>query len=377
LPSVDLRDCLLDLLAPAQLGDELGGARLVGAGAEAGWRLDFEIAGTRLDVEVAPLDEPGPAAARTTRLRVYYRGTHDAGLRVCRAVAERAAANEARVLAALAAGARETQVGATRVREVEVTRLLQPAAAGRARFHTLSPYAGCVIGCRFCYGQAGLATLRRVAGLPAVPWGSYVDVRVNAARVLAAELESVRPEIVKFCPLTSDPYQALEARYRLTRACLDVLVSAAAPPAVLLLTRARALLDDVERIARLERVWAGVSIPTADDAVRAHFEPRAASVAERLEVLDALRAAGVRTCAVVQPLLPGPVDALADALAARVSSVRIDVLHGEYAAHDDFAAYADARDDAWQQSQAAALARALGERGVALWADELPPELDR
>src|SRR5258706_127678 len=125
------------------------------SGRMVGSRLDFEIAAERLDVEVAPTDEPGPAAARTTRLRVYYRGAHDAGLRVCRAVAERAAKNEARVLAALAAGARETQVGPTRVREVEVSRLLQPAAAGRARFHTLSPYAGCVVGCRVCYGPAG------------------------------------------------------------------------------------------------------------------------------------------------------------------------------------------------------------------------------
>jgi DNA repair photolyase len=373
---MDLRGRLLELLAPVQVGDQvLPGARLVGASTEAGLRLDFEVGGARVDVEVAPADEPGPAAVRTARLRLYYNGASPQGLALCQAVGERVRHNEARVLDALAAQAAESVVGETRVREVRIDRLLEPAAAGASRYHTLSPYSGCVIGCRFCYAQAGVARVRRLAGLPAAPWGSYADVRVNAPEVLAAELEQVRPQIVKFCPLVSDPYQALESRYRLTRRCLEVLAGAAAPPAVLLLTRAQALVEDVPLLARLPRVWAGVSLPTVDDSVRAHFEPRAASVAERLAVLDRLRQAGVRTHAMVQPLLPGPVDALADALAARADSVRIDVLHGECGAQADFDGHAEARSETWQRNRAVELAAALGARGVPLWPDELPPEL--
>ena len=73
----------------------------------------------------------------------------------------------------------------------------------------------------------------------------------------------------------------------------------------------------------------GVSLPTVDDEVRRHFEPRAASVAERLELLEKVRAAGVHAIAVVQPLLPGSHDDLVEALARRVDSVSIDVLRGE------------------------------------------------
>lgn len=373
----DLRSQLLGLLSPTRMGDELvPGARLTGASAEAGLRLDFEVGGRRIDIEVAPADEPGPAAVRTARLRLYFNGPESPGLQLCRAVGERASRNEARVLDAIALGAREVEIGATRVREVEVDHLLEPASAGRARYHTLSPYSGCVIGCRFCYAQAGVARVRRLSGLPAAPWGAFADVRVNAAAVLKNELETVRPEIVKFCPLVSDPYQALEARYRLTRACLETLAGAPRPPAVLLLTRAHAIAEDAALLGRLPRVWAGVSLPTVDDAVRAHFEPRAATVAERLEVLDLLRLAGVRTHAMVQPLLPGPIDALADALAARADSVRIDVLHGEYGAATDFEAHPAARDESWQRSRAAELAAALTARNVPLWPDELPPELD-
>jgi DNA repair photolyase len=119
----------------------------------------------------------------------------------------------------------------------------------------------------------------------------------------------------------------------------------------------------------------GVSIPTIDDGVRAHFEPRAASIPERLAVLDAFRDAGVSTIAVVQPQLPGPVDALADALAARVGSVSLGVLRGEQNAEAlfDVAEYRIARGEAWQDAQALALRDALAVRGIPTWTGELPP----
>jgi DNA repair photolyase len=369
-----MRDQLLRLLHPTRAGEQLApGVRLLGASDEAGCRIDLEVEGRRVDVEVAPLEEPGPEAVRTARLRLYYNGPEADGLRACRAVAERAQANESQVLAELAAGALE--FGTNRIRELNVTRLLEPAAAGRVRYHTLSPYVGCLIGCRFCYAQAGVARVRRLSGLPEVAWGSYADVRLNAPSVLARELGEIRPSLVKFCPLVSDPYQALEARYRLTRGCLEVLAEAP-ETAVLLLTRAFAIVEDVALLRRLPRLWAGVSIPTVDDEVRRHFEPRAASVGERLEILRTLKRVGVRTHAVVQPLLPGSIEDLAAALDGCADSVRIDVLHGEYGAVDDFAAHPEACRRSWQEENARALQAALSARGIPIWRDELPPELE-
>jgi DNA repair photolyase len=354
---VDLRDQLLELLLPTRIGDELiPGARLVGASVEAGCRLDFEVDRERLEVEIAPGDEPGPAAARTRRLRFYYHG--ESGLDVCRAVAERAQKNEEALF-------RSAPVDASRVREVRVTRLLEKSA----EYHTLSPYVGCVIGCRFCYAQAGIARVRRLSGLPELPWGSYADVRVNAAEVLARELDGVK--IIKLCPLVSDPYQSLEASYRITRSCLEVL--AGTDIVVLLLTRSKLILEDLPILSRMPRLFAGVSIPTLDDEVRAQFEPRAATVAERLEILSALKSAGVRTHAVIQPMLPGPVEEFADALAVRVESVRLDGLHGEYGAGPDFDRHPSARQEAWQRRQLDALANALSARSIPIWPGELPP----
>jgi DNA repair photolyase len=149
------------------------------------------------------------------------------------------------------------------------------------------------------------------------------------------------------------------------------------PAAVLVLTRSASVLDDIDRIAPLREPWVGVSLPTIDDEVRAHFEPRAASVRERLDVLRMMRSAGVRTFAVVQPLLPGDGRALADALAEACDGVAIDVLRGEESATSlfDDPRWVDARTDEWQREHALALADELRARSVAVWRDELPPEV--
>jgi DNA repair photolyase len=300
------------------------------------------------------------------------------GLRVCQAVAALVRANEAAVLAELAAALDAEPTAGPRIREVTVDHLLEPADDPSRPFHTLSPYVGCLVGCRFCYAQSRLDPLRRLSRLPAVPWGSYVDVRVNAPAVLERELRGRPPWPIKLCPIVADPYQAVEPRYRLTRACLDVLARAEPIPPVLVLTRMAALADDLPRLRALPRAFVGVSLPTVDDEVRRAFEPRAASIAERLALLDQIRAAGIHAIAVVQPLLPGPHDALVEALAARADSVSIDVLRGEEAAGPQFddPRYAEARTDAWQLDRAQRLAHDLRRRGVAVWRGELPPALE-
>lgn len=378
---MDLRAHLLELVAPVEIGGRLGTAVLRDASTELGLRLSFEVDGMPVHIEVAPLEEGAPHAARSARLTFAYRaGCEDArvdgevGLALCRAVAEAAARNEERVLARLGDPDLSHPGGEGKVREVRVARLLERAGGIERPYFTLSPYVGCLIGCRFCYAQSSVGQVRRWMRLPQVPWGSYVDVRVNAPEVLAQELADAPVRPIKFCPIVSDPYQAIEKRYTLTRQCLEVLVEAEPRP-VFVLTRSALIERDVDVLARLPGARVGVSLPTIDDEVRAHFEPRGASVAGRVAVLQAMKAAGVATFAVVQPLLPGSLDQLADTLAGAVQSVSIDILQGEYGASADFAdpRYAHCRDQSWQIERATALKALLEQRSVSVWDGELPP----
>ena len=382
---MELGQILLDLISPRVVGDEVvPGVRLHGASAELGLRYRFLTPHGVLLVDLTPLDRARELAARTARFALGYRteGGRSAvpgelGRALCEALAELIAANEERVLEARS-GTVEPDADA-RVRHVEVTSILELAGPSGELFYTLSPYVGCLIGCRFCYAQERVGAMRSLLGLPDVAWGSYVDVRRNAAEVLEQEMAELEPAPIKFCPVVSDPYHAIERRERVTRRCLETIARAKAPWPVLLLTRSALVLDDLDRFAALPSAWVGVSLPTVDDEVRRHFEPRAASVSERLHVLGELRRAGVRTIAVVQPILEGPLEELADALARSVSSVSIDILRETYAAAEDFAdpRYAHSATEAWQLERAELLSRLLVSRGVPVWRGELPDDLVR
>ena len=390
---LDLSARLLALLGPVSLGgDVFPGVRLVVASAELGVRWTFEQDGSRIHVELTPAREGARHSARTTRLMLSYRlppsarqnaAQAAAGHALCQRLAPLVARHETEVLDALEAQARAVRVelaGGARIREVRGGPLLTLAGSDAQRFYTLSPYVGCLIGCRFCYAQSRVGVARALSGLPDAPWGSYVDARVDAPEQLASELarldrESTDRLPIKFCPIVSDPYHAIEAKLRLTERCLEVL-AAAAPRRVLVLTRSALIARDASLLARLPDALAGVSLPTLDDEVRRHFEPRAASIDERLTVLRTLRAAGVRTFAVVQPMLPGDVLALADAIASSCDAASLDVLRGEEGAAGDFddERYTTSRADQWQRDRLELLRATLVERGVPLFDNELPSD---
>lgn len=371
---MDLRAQLLALVAPTALGDELApGVVLEDASTELGLRLTVVSEGTRVHVEVMPPAPDRPYACRTDRWALSYRGGADLdpllALRVTRAVADRVAANEASVRLTDT----DTDDADMRIREVTVDRILEPNAG----FSTLSPYVGCLIGCRFCYAQSRLVPLRRLLGHADVPWGSWVDARINAAEVLADELRDREPAPIKLCPIVSDPYHAIERKLRLTRACLQTIADVAPDTPVLLLTRSDAILDDLDLLTRLPNLYAGMSLPSADAEVLAHFEPRAAPAQRRAQVLTVLAAAGIHTIAVVQPQLPGSLDDHVALLAGSVQSVSLDVLRGVENAAEQFAdaRWSHAATDAWQRERLAALRTRLQAAGVAVWPGELPPGL--
>jgi DNA repair photolyase len=173
---------------------------------------------------------------------------------------------------------------------------------------SLNPFTGCIHQCVFCYAR-GTHAYRELDGVR--QWGSELTVKVNIATVLRAELRgrSYRGEEIAIGTAT-DPYQALEGRYRLMRAILGALRDARAPFHIT--TRSPLIVRDLDLLAQCARradVGVAVSIATLDEALAHEIEPTVAPPRQRLRAVRALADAGIRVGVAVAPVLPGLTDA--------------------------------------------------------------------
>lgn len=187
--------------------------------------------------------------------------------------------------------------------------------------YVINPYVGCQHGCSYCYARF----MKRFTGHKE-PWGEFVDVKVNAPDLLQTEIAMKRPGRT-WVSGVCDPYQPLEARYRLTRRCLEILAEHAWP--VTVQTRSPLVLRDTDVLKRGRDFEVGFSVTTTDDEVRKLFEPRAPAIGERVRALGELHGAGIRTYAMVAPMLPGA-EGLPDVLAGSIDYLLVDRMNYNY-----------------------------------------------
>jgi DNA repair photolyase len=157
-------------------------------------------------------------------------------------------------------------------------------------------------------------------------WGEFVDVKINAPDLLSKEIRRKPPGRVWISGVC-DPYQPTEKRYELTRKCLGILVSGGWP--ITVQTKSPLVLRDADLFRRGANVEVGLSIATADDAMRKLFEPDAPPIQERIKALGELHHDGIRTYAMIAPMLPGA-EGLAYRLSGKVDYVLIDRMNYHY-----------------------------------------------
>lgn len=301
------------------------GWRLVSWDAEQGICVSLAKGDSVLLVELEDRDDARPCYDRTRLFNATVRRQFQATVPITdedRAVTDALLAMVRRREAGMELPERTVTGRRTHVRTIEVDRVLMPEGQGH---YYLNPYVGCMIGCSFCYVMDRADLSRRLEGLPAVPWGSWVDVKVNAPDVLREELKRLPPGLVRMSPIVTDPYMPLERKYRITRQCLELLLPAGFRPVVL--TRAARVVEDLDLLRRWPNVAVGLSIPTDDDKWRTLFEPGGDPIEERFEALSALSSAGVSTFAVIQPMLPMDPERLAARIGPLARAVRIDRMH--------------------------------------------------
>ncbi len=176
--------------------------------------------------------------------------------------------------------------------------------------HSANPYIGCGLGNTLCgtgcYVQSnGWLTRGR-------EWGSFLEVKSNAARVYRETWERERRWAHKkgrlfsiFLSSSTEPWQPAEKKFRITRKLLNAFLEN--PPEELILqTHSTMILDDRELIVALSEktdLRVHISIETDREHIQGLKNP-ACSVNDRIETVRNLSNAGITVVVCMAPLLP-------------------------------------------------------------------------
>jgi DNA repair photolyase len=176
--------------------------------------------------------------------------------------------------------------------------------------HSLQPYRGCPFGAALCgvgcYVQhSGHITQGR-------PWGSFLDVRTNAAEAYRASYDRernwarrARGRFGIFLSSATEPFPPQEARFGITRDVLEAMIGQ--PPDVLIVqTHSHRVADAADLLRSLAgqcELRIHLSIETDRERLPG-LPPPASSVQKRFEAAEVLHRAGLRVVITVSPLLP-------------------------------------------------------------------------
>jgi DNA repair photolyase len=199
---------------------------------------------------------------------------------------------------------------------------------------SINAYRGCEHGCIYCFARP---THARYDLSPGLDFESRLFAKPDAAALLRREL--AKPGyVVKTIAMgtNTDPYQPIEATWRITRACVEVLAECRHP--LMITTKSDRVLRDIDLLRAMAAdglVAVGISLTTLDPALARRMEPRAAHPAKRLVAIRALSAAGVPVNACLSPIIPAINDheiealvaASADAGAVSVSNIPVRLPH--------------------------------------------------
>lgn len=235
------------------------------------------------------------------------------------------------------------------IQEIRARRIIGKSGLGDGSM-SVNPFVGCSHACVYCYA----VFMKRFTDHHE-PWGSFVDVKVNAADLFPADYRRLKEGNHLFFGSVTDVYQPTEKKFGLMRGILKFLAERSginaeskgaenesrigkkssarskprrpssanyfpemidsaetSPPCAALekririsiLTKSDLVLRDIDLIRQIPSISVGFSIAMPDERARRIFEPGASPVAARLTALERLHAAGIRTFVFINPVLP-------------------------------------------------------------------------
>ncbi|MFO1256091.1 MAG: PA0069 family radical SAM protein [Sphingomonadaceae bacterium] len=172
---------------------------------------------------------------------------------------------------------------------------------------SINAYRGCEHGCIYCYARPSHAFHDLSPGLD---FETKLFAKPDAARLLRETLAKPGYKVAPIAMGTNtDPYQPIEARYRITRSVLEVCLETGHP--VTITTKSARVVRDIDLLVELARrnlTAVSVSVTSLEPKLSGLLEPRASAPAKRLEALEKLAAAGIPAHVSVAPVIPAITD---------------------------------------------------------------------
>lgn len=164
--------------------------------------------------------------------------------------------------------------------------------------YQVDPYVGCEHYCYYCY----------VLNQAKSDWTQAVFRHENIEERLRVELSDVPPQTI-YLGWHTDPYQPCEAEYKQTRRVLELLLDRGFSAGIL--TKSDLVLRDMDLLREMPDASVSVSVAFNNNNIRRLFEHNTMDTGQRISALAELKSNGIRTSALVCPVMPFITDAVA------------------------------------------------------------------
>jgi hypothetical protein len=118
---------------------------------------------------------------------------------------------------------------------------------------------------------------------------------------LSEEMVDISPQTI-YMGYYSDPYQPCEAEYCQTRKVLELLLKKGFSANIL--TKSDLVVRDIDLLKRMNNAAVSVSVAFNDNRTRGLFEANTTDTEKRIEALHQLKEAGLKTGALICPVIP-------------------------------------------------------------------------
>jgi len=163
--------------------------------------------------------------------------------------------------------------------------------------YQVDTYIGCEHYCYYCYVLARAET----------DWSKKILIHNDIVDQLSGEIDKIPLQTI-YMGYSTDPYQPCEVQYLQTRKVLEMFLQKGFSASIL--TKSDLVVRDIDILKKMKNAAVSVSVAFNDDQTRKLFEGNTVDTEKRIDALRQLKEAGVRTGALLCPVIPYITDAI-------------------------------------------------------------------